>query len=1057
MNRHLTKYFFYVLLVFFCTTTIRAQDYVVNHPELIWKTIETDHFRVHYHQGAERTANIVAKIAEEVHPHITGLYQYTPDTKVDFIIKDVQDYANGAAYFFDNKVEIWAENLDYVLRGTHNWLRDVVTHEYTHIISLQKALKFSRRVPAGWLQIFAYESERREDVVRGFPNVLVSYPISGITIPVWFAEGVAQFQTPSARYDYRDSHREMLLRDRVIHGKLLDFSEMGHFGKNSIGNESSYNQGFAFVRYLAENYGDSVVAKLAGAASAPFALTFDQAIKKVTGKSAETLHKEWHRSLQEMYTKRLMTIQANLQTGQPFVDEGIGNMHPQVSPDGEKIAYLATGDADYLSQNKLVIQNLQSGDKTVVAERVTGSVSWSPDGKYLAFSKIVPTADFHLYNDLFIYNLATQESIRLTRSMRARHPDWSHSGNKLTFIVETDGLTNLYVLDLGDLKSVIDSEEWQTHYYEFATHRMLSEDEATLTDGWEANYRKCSVKGGELLQLTRFVDSRQIYHPRWSPDDSEIYFDTSIGFGRDIAKIPAAGGEMKMVLNADYDERYPDFHPVTGELIYSSDKTGIFNIYGFDLKSGKTTAYTNVAGGAFMPSFSPENELFYAHYVRQGYKLYRLPNPTAVAPEKMQYIENYGDTIPDLVVDQRVTAPAAAKPYENTFSGVTIMPRLLIDYNTVKPGFYIYTNEILNKLSFFGGADANLRKDYDLFGIFEYNLLKPSIFLELFNQSANITDEAVLPEFPTVRPELDINFNLFQGNVGLRGHFLPGILGKLFESRLEYIVSMYRARIKGFAFNDPVSGNLVQFAPLRYSYLKGHTVSLLLKHVKVKQDLDTDINPRGGRYFTLRIQHEWNQFLSEFATNRATNLEIFDRYNFNRVEMNWEEYFKMPYADRHTLTLRMQGGFIDTKVDSFFHFFGGGLVGLKGYPFYSIEGRRVAIGSATYRFPLLRNINKRFLNLYFDKLYLGGFVQYGNAWSENKLDFNDFLSDVGVQLRLDTFSWYFFPTRIFVEAAYPLKEQVNNGVRYPQEWRFYAGVLFDFDLRLDTRRFINRR
>ena len=97
------------------------------------------------------------------------------------------------------------------------------------------------------------------------------------------------------------------------------------------------------------------------------------------------------------------------------------------------------------------------------------------------------------------------------------------------------------------------------------------------------------------------------------------------------------------------------------------------------------------------------------------------------------------------------------------------------------------------------------------------------------------------------------------------------------------------------------------------------------------------------------------------------------------------------------------------------------------------------------------------MNLYFDKLYLGGFFQYGNAWSENKLDFNDFLSDVGIQLRLDTFSWYFFPTRIFVEAAYPLKEQVNNEVRYPQEWRFYAGVLFDFDLRLDSRRFINRR
>ncbi|NIS45844.1 MAG: hypothetical protein GWN92_07480 [candidate division Zixibacteria bacterium] len=55
-------------------------------------------------------------------------------------------------------------------------------------------------------------------------------------------------------------------------------------------------------------------------------------------------------------------------------------------------------------------------------------------------------------------------------------------------------------------------------------------------------------------------------------------------------------------------------------------------------------------------------------------------------------------------------------------------------------------------------------------------------------------------------------------------------------------------------------------------------------------------------------------------------------------------------------------------------------------------------------------------------------------------------------MRLDTFSWYFFPTRIFFEAAYPLEEHINQNVRYPQEWKFYFGVLFDFGLRLENRR-----
>ena len=98
-----------------------------------------------------------------------------------------------------------------------------------------------------FLQYFDYEPERRKDVVRGFPNTIVSYPISSISIPVWFAEGVAQRQVQDARFDYRDPNREMIIRDRIIHDQLLSYPEMGVFGKNSHGNESAYNLGFSFV------------------------------------------------------------------------------------------------------------------------------------------------------------------------------------------------------------------------------------------------------------------------------------------------------------------------------------------------------------------------------------------------------------------------------------------------------------------------------------------------------------------------------------------------------------------------------------------------------------------------------------------------------------------------------------------------------------------------------------------------------------------------------------------------------------------------------------------
>ena len=61
--------------------------------------------------------------------------------------------------------------------------------------------------------------------------------------------------------------------------------------------------------------------------------------------------------------------------------------------------------------------------------------------------------------------------------------------------------------------------------------------------------------------------------------------------------------------------------------------------------------------------------------------------------------------------------------------------------------------------------------------------------------------------------------------------------------------------------------------------------------------------------------------------------------------------------------------------------------------------------------------------------------------------FSFFKKDIGFQLRLETFSNYLFPTRFFLEAAYPLNEVTNQDVVYQKNWRYYFGVLFEFDLR----------
>ncbi len=1040
-----------VLMYVLAAFPLYGQPEEFNHPELRWETIETDHFVVHYHQGTERTANLVAKIAEEIYPHITGLYQQWPKEKTHFIIRDTDDYSNGGAFFYENKVEIWAENMDYILRGTHNWLRDVVTHEFSHIVSMQKSFKFGPTFPIGLFEIFGYESERRPDVVRGYPNVLILYPFSGITIPTWFAEGVAQYQSPSKRFDYRDSHREMILRDRVMTGHLLDLNEMSVFGKNSIGNESAYNQGYAFVNFLTRTYGDSIVRDMALQAASPLTLSFNTVLEKTTGVPGDSTYRLWKEYLQDAYSGRLVQVMKNQKEGTALDDEGIGNILPVFSPDGDNLAYVQTR-ADYLSSNALVVMNIKTGRKKVLEGPLASSLSWSPDGRYLAFSKQTNLqANGSSYYDLYVYDMRRYKSYQITRGLRASNPDWSHDGRKLVFVVHSDGLTNLFSLTLDEFVWINKKKLWHTWYYDLNNHILVQKIPEQRKKDWRGYYRKTEVWGQGIEQLTFLKDGRQIFHPRWSPGDSTIIFDTSINFCRDIARIPASGGFIEFILNELYDERNPVFDPSGNEIYYASDQTGIFNIYSYNLKTGEISPHTNVIGGAFMPTVNNRGDLAYSLYKNQGYKIYWIQKVNHLTPEALTYDENYEARIPQLKEDDRKYTAKPVNSYRRTFGPVQIMPRLLIDYGTVKPGFYIASREILDKMTFFGGFAMNLRKDYDIFAITELKLFKPTVFMEFYNQTNKIEDNYQdFTDFTYSKDKVPVNFNLMEADLGLRGHFRHH-----FSWELSYTYSMYRANIGTYSFYERASGNLYIVPEFRYTYLRGHALSLQIKKSKVLPELDRGVNPRKGYYFALRYTREWNRFLDDFNTEGGDINEVYTKYYYNSYQLDLEKYFSVPLTRHHSLSVRFQGGYIDREVDDFFHFYAGGLNGLKGFNYYSIGGKQMAIGTVMYRFPLKRNINLNLYNWYLDKIYFGAFYQFGDAWSGKDVILSDFQSDYGFQLRFDSFSWYMFSTSIFFEAAYPLENIKYKDITYNREWKFYFGILLDFDTRFDQifRRF----
>ncbi len=286
----------YICLVFI--VVFAGSSSAQNPVHLNWREYETEHFIVYYPEGQELTAYQSAEVAEKVHGPLVDMYGPL-DSKAVIVVKDDEDYANGGAYFYDNKIEISATSMDYLFRSYSNWLWNVVTHELTHLYSIKQSMKAPRWMPMAYYQHIDYQEEKRDDVLYGYPNILASYPIPMFNVPGWLAEGTAQYNARGAHYDRWDAHRDMILRQAVLNDKLLTIEEMTMFNWTGRGNEMVYDHGYGLVIYIAEHFGDEEISGLMKEMGSASAVTFDIACRRVLGMTEEAIYDRWVSSLKE--------------------------------------------------------------------------------------------------------------------------------------------------------------------------------------------------------------------------------------------------------------------------------------------------------------------------------------------------------------------------------------------------------------------------------------------------------------------------------------------------------------------------------------------------------------------------------------------------------------------------------------------------------------------------------------------------------------------------------------------------------------------------------------
>ncbi|MFV1884681.1 MAG: hypothetical protein ACMZ7B_09350 [Balneola sp.] len=1094
-------------------------DYPQNH--LKWFSIESEHFIVHFQEGNSRSAQVTSRIAEEIYEPITSLYMYEPDEKVSIVLKDREDYSNGAAYFFDNKIDIWLPSLDTPLRGSHNWLRNVISHEFVHIVQIQASLKRKRKYPALYLQWLSYEKVRRPDVLYGFPNGIASLPFASVNIPAWLAEGTAQYQREGLLYDTWDSHRDMILRTRILSDTYFSLAEMGTFSsKTSLERETVYNQGYAFVIYLVQRFGEDVLRRISEAMGEKGVYKIEEGIEIATGIHGNQVFEEWIAERKEFYTQATSGIEFT--SSEYSEKEGFFNFFPKRSPNGDAIAYISNRGKDYslmslylkkdgketeiaqVDDRKFYVpQNHADALKPLISVLST-SFSFSPDGSKIVYVVNKKNKYGEFYRDMFLFDIESSETTRLTHSARIESPSWSPDGQKMVAIQYKTGTQNLVSIN--------------------------------------------AENPSEITQLTNFEDGETVFTPTWHPNGKTIYYAMADYWNRNLYSLDISTKKISTVFESEYiDYRDPAVSPDGSFLYFSADISGIFNIYRQPLRTNTIEKVTNVLGGAFMPEVD-EHTLYFSEYEADGYKIKNteikaiISNPGTGSydpvvsefsfdPDSIpdaSYLNEFDDkdlnpfTTEELAIadtgsyqfeieSRYATDARVYRPYEDTFTSFSFFPVLRFDnyskpngqngtliknrqigklgenlLRDIKPGVYFASRDVLDKLSIFGGVMLGVasreaesiggffqpnrlfKLDRDVFFTAEYRGLpfikkswSPTVAVEIYNLHRNVDDGLSIEEFPctSCTPDtayVDIGYEVWEANLFLRSKLSRR---SLLELGIGY--SPYRVQTDNFFSRELkalISGSSSQ-------YFKGTTLSASYTFDYYEFSTDGDIAPIGLKGY-LRYQYQPSELLEEYQIKEGSLVPVFKTSKNHSTELHLRYGFRT--FGGQAFQARVRGfSYFNSPDDAFFSDYIGGFLGMRSYPFFAIAGNTTAFTSLSWFTPIVKDMNTQIGPYTFDKLYARFFFEAGNGWYPGgATDRNPDLLDsgkklkkgIGAELRLASSGYYLFPLRFFVSASYGFDKftltlpddfvtgSQSNRVTYGRELLFHFGLTFDFEL-----------
>ena len=954
LGRHLAA--LSVLATFVALLGFSTPARAVSDPYLRWYTIETPHFRITYHSGIERVAQHVANVCEGIYEEMRGAVGWTPGEPTEIVLTDFSESANGSAGALPYnaiKLIVTAPEDMSPLGDVDDWFLELVTHEYTHIL--------------------------HTDHIRGLPALINA--VLGKTLapnqvqPRWILEGLGVYME-SARTSagrLRNSQWDMFMRADVLGDNVASLDQLSNTVRRWPQGNLYYLYGSYFTEWIADTYGEDSLRKMAddyGKNLIPWG--FNRSIRRATGKTFIEMYDPWIDSMKAHYEAQAALVRAEgLREGARITTTGQIARYPRWIPKNawpEHAGGLLFYKDDQHTRGGLWALPVQRDSKGTLigvkenekrAEHIARTAgesvaSFTPDGG-VVFNSQETANNLYLFAELerleprqrSSYGTPDGGRTQLTHGLRASDPTVSPDGRRVVFVTNGSSTRSIHIADL-------------------------------TTTG---------IANSRPLVSTALLE--QSFTPRWSPDGTHVVYSVwKRGGYRDIRYVDVADGTYRDITSDRAVDGAPSFSADGRFVYFHSDRTGIMNVYAWEVGTESFWQVTNVVSGAYMPEPSPDGKtLAYVGYTTEGFDLFAMPIDESRWTEAPDY------------VDQRPTAKTVgtkawpAKPYS---AWRTLIPRR---YSVqITEGSFGRTVTMTGSQSDITGFHSAAIQSIT-------ELEKPEIQGSISYVYARLPFDMALSAFRSITP---------RGGFQL-GAYRPTVVQETtgFASTIGYVqAAAYDTRTYSI------------------SHSLARTAAELPLPINKLDPYETPSFPARGLASTMHFGYSFTNaehYLYGVAAERGFSLGLgFDLTDprlgsdFAGFVTNGDltAYYLMPWLHHHSVALHAGvgtsggqfpgrgafyvGSFVELPIiDTVRNVLIQGGITLRGYPPIIEAGRSYTLGNIEYRFPIV-NIDRgpSTLPIFLNRVTGNVFFDYGSAFDV----FADaqFKSGTGAELWFDT-------------------------------------------------------